>query len=154
MATLCKNCGHALVFDPEVQKMVCSACGSTFLPEEVESESKQYREDLKAESAEEIYGGQKGEFMDCYVYTCSECGGEIIINGTEASTTCVYCGNPNVVFSRIAKQKCPEFVMPFSVTKDEAIRRVRTQLRKGFFIPKEIKIFPLNAAEEYIFRTG
>ena len=144
MATLCKNCGHALVFDPEVQKMVCSACGSTFLPEEVESESKQYREDLKAESAEEIYGGQKGEFMDCYVYTCSECGGEIIINGTEASTTCVYCGNPNVVFSRIAKQKCPEFVMPFSVTKDEAIRRVRTQLRKGFFIPKEIKNFSIE----------
>ena len=131
MATLCKNCSHALVFDPAKQKMFCSACGSTFTPEEVESESKQFREDLKAEEMSEVHGGDKSQYMDCYVYACSECGGEIIINGTEASTTCVYCGNPNVVFSRIAKQKCPEFVMPFSVTKDEAIRRAREQIRKG-----------------------
>ena len=144
MATLCKNCSHALVFDPARQKMVCSACGSTFLPEEVESESKQYREDLKAEAMSEVYGGKKDQFMDCYVYACSECGGEIIINGTEASTTCVYCGNSNVVFSRIAKQKCPEFVMPFSVSKEEAIRRAREQIRKGIFVPKEIKNFSID----------
>ena len=144
MATLCKNCSHALVFDPARQKMVCSACGSTFLPEEVESESKQYREDLKAEAMSEVYGEKKDQFMDCYVYACSECGGEIIINGTEASTTCVYCGNSNVVFSRIAKQKCPEFVMPFSVTKEEAIRRAREQIRKGIFVPKEIKNFSID----------
>ncbi|MBE7070763.1 MAG: hypothetical protein E7386_09740 [Ruminococcaceae bacterium] len=144
MATLCKNCSHALVFDPRTQKMVCSACGSTFRPEEVESESKQYRENLQAEAMGEVYGGQKDDFMDCYVYACSECGGEIIINGSEASTTCVYCGNPNVVFSRIAKQKCPEFVLPFSITKDEAIRRVKDQISRGFFVPKEIKNFSVD----------
>ncbi len=144
MATLCKNCSHALMFDPAKQKMFCSACGSTFTPEEVESESKQFREDLKAEEMSEVHGGDKSQYMDCYVYACSECGGEIIINGTEASTTCVYCGNPNVVFSRIAKQKCPEFVMPFSVSKDEAIRRAREQIRKGIFVPKEIKNFSID----------
>ena len=61
------------------------------------------------------------KYMDCYVYSCSECGGEIIVNGTEASTTCVYCGNPNVVFNRNARQKCPEYVLSFSVTKEQAI---------------------------------
>ena len=141
MATLCKNCSHALVFDPSSQKLFCSACGSTFTAEEVESESKEYREDLKAESAEKVYGTKDEQFMDCYVYTCSECGGEIIINGTEASTTCVYCGNPNVVFSRIAKQKCPEFVLPFSITKQRAIELVHEKIDKGFFIPNEIKHF-------------
>ena len=141
MATLCKNCSHALVFHPSSQRLVCSACGSSFTAEEVESESKEYREDLNAESAEKIYGTKDEQFMDCYVYTCSECGGEIIINGTEASTTCVYCGNPNVVFSRIAKQKCPEFVLPFSITKERALQLVHEQIDKGFFIPKEIKQF-------------
>ena len=96
MATLCKNCSHALVFDPVSQMMFCSSCGSEFKPEEVESEAKPYRQDLNPESASGVYNSNEEEFMDCYVYSCSECGGEIIINGTEASTTCVFCGNPNM----------------------------------------------------------
>lgn len=144
MATLCKNCAHALVFDPARQKLVCAGCGSTFFPEEVESRAKAYREDLDAESINEINGTDDKDLMDCYVYTCSECGGEIIVNGTEASTTCVYCGNPNVVFSRIAKQKCPEFVLPFTITRDRAIQIVRDQLRHGMFIPREIKNFTVD----------
>ena len=144
MATLCKNCSHALVFDPTSQKLYCSSCGAYFKPEEVEAESKEYRQDLKAESMESIYNTRDKDLMDCYVYSCSECGGEIIINGTEASTTCVYCGNSNVVFSRIAKQKCPEFVMPFSITKEKALELVHKKINKGIFIPKEIKNFSID----------
>ncbi len=141
MATLCKNCGHALVFDPTSQKLVCDACGGAFAPEEIEAESMPYREDLEAVSAEKAYGEKSADTMDCYVYTCSECGGEIIINGTEASTTCVYCGNPNVVFSRISKQKRPELVLPFAITREKAIELVHKKIDKGLFIPKDIKHF-------------
>lgn len=144
MATLCKNCGHALVFDPGIQRLTCSACGSSFRAEEVEAQSKEFREDLKAEALNDVNGTDDKGLMDCYVYTCSECGGEIIINGTEASTTCIYCGNPNVVFSRIAKQKCPEFIMPFSITKEEALRIVRDRINSGFFVPKGIKRFSVD----------
>ena len=139
MATLCKNCSHALVFNPASQKLECSYCGSSFTAEEVESESKEYRQDLQAESMETVYGETDGKYMDCYVYTCAECGGEIIINGSESSTTCIYCGNPNVVFSRIARQKCPDYVLPFSITKDKAVSMVRERLKKGIFVPHKIK---------------
>ena len=71
MATLCKNCAHALVFDPRTQKLVCNSCGSTFAPEEIESEAKEYRQDLKAETAEQVYGTAEEKYMDCYVYTCA-----------------------------------------------------------------------------------
>ena len=144
MASLCKNCSHALVFDPNSQKLVCSSCGSTFLPEEIEDNSQKYREDLQAEAMEEVYGSKDGKYMDCYVYSCAQCGGEIVVNGTEASTTCIYCGNPNVVFSRIAKQKCPEFVLPFSVSKERAITLAREEIRRGFFVPKQIKNFSVD----------
>lgn len=139
MATLCKNCSHALVFNPETQKLECSSCGSSFKAEEVESESKKYRQDLQAESMDSIYGETDGKYMDCYVYTCAECGGEIIINGSESSTTCIYCGNPNVVFSRIARQKCPDYILPFSISKDKAVSMVRERLKKGIFVPSKIK---------------
>lgn len=144
MATLCKNCSHALVFDPVSQMMFCSSCGSEFKPEEVESEAKPYRQDLNPESASVVYNSNEEEFMDCYVYSCSECGGEIIINGTEASTTCVFCGNPNVVFSRIAKQKKPEFIMPFRITRGEAVMRARDTIKKGAFVPRAIKNFSID----------
>ena len=145
MATLCKNCSHALVFDPRTQLLTCSSCGSTFEPEEIESQAKEYREDLKAEAASEVYGVTDDKsLMDCYVYTCSECGGEIIVNGTEASTQCVYCGNPNVVFSRISKQKRPEFIMPFSISKEQAIVIAQKAIKKGIFVPKEIKNFSVD----------
>ena len=139
MATLCKNCSHALVFNPETQKLECSYCGSSFKAEEIESESKKYRQDLQAESMDAIYGETDGKYMDCYVYTCAECGGEIIINGSESSTTCIYCGNPNVVFSRIARQKCPDYILPFSISKDKAVSMVRERLKKGIFVPSKIK---------------
>ncbi len=139
MATLCKNCSHALVFNPETQKLECSYCGSSFSAEEVESESKKYRQDLQAESMDTVYGETDGKYMDCYVYTCAECGGEIIINGSESSTNCIYCGNPNVVFSRIARQKCPDYILPFSISKDKAVSMVRERLKKGIFVPRKIK---------------
>ena len=144
MATLCKNCAHALVFDPQTQKLECSYCGSRFKPEDVESEAKPYREDLEAEAASEVFNSKEEQLMDCYVYSCSECGGEIIINGTEASTTCIFCGNPNVVFSRIAKMRAPEFILPFRITKGEAVIRAREAISKGAFVPSGIKNFSVD----------
>ena len=144
MATLCRNCSHALVFNPASQMLECSACGSKFKAEEIEAEAKKYREDLKAEEAGKVYGSEEADLMDCYIYSCSECGGEVIINGTEASTSCIYCGNPNVVFNRIAKQKRPEFIMPFRVTKESAVSLARRKVRAGAFVPKAIKNFSID----------
>ena len=83
MATLCKNCSHALIYDPGVKKMLCTSCGSTFKAEEVESEAKKYREEERVRSRGEVYGENDEEvveeFLENYIYTCSECGGEIVI---------------------------------------------------------------------------
>lgn len=141
MITQCKNCAGQLVFDPESQMLVCDHCGSSFKPEEFDVSGKIPLWDKKAVSMNEVYGTDSEELMDCYVYTCGSCGGEIIINGSEASTKCIYCGNSAVVFSRIAKQKRPRYIIPFSVSKDEAVGAVRKLFKKGMFIPKEIKNF-------------
>ena len=76
MATLCKNCNHALVFDPAIQKMHCMYCGSAFLAEEVESEAKKFRENERVLTRGEVYGDDEviEDFLEGYVYTCSECG--------------------------------------------------------------------------------
>ena len=139
--TECKNCAGQLVFDPEKQMLVCGHCGSEFRPEEFDVTEKIPLWDKKAESMNDVYGTDSAEFMDCYVYTCGSCGGEIIINGSEASTRCIYCGNSAVVFNRISRQKRPRYIIPFRISKDEAISTVRKTFKKGLFIPKEIKNF-------------
>ena len=148
MATLCKNCGAPVVFDPVTQKVVCQTCGGSWEAEDIESTSKEYTEDRQAVSKEEILGvddSLTNEFFDCYVYTCSSCGGEININGTEVSTKCIYCGSSSVVFSRISKEKAPEFIIPFQISKEEALNAVRALFKKGIFIPKEVKNFEPTA---------
>ena len=141
MITQCKNCAGPLVFDPEAQKLVCNHCGSTFAPEEFDVSDKEELFDQKAVSMNAVYGTDEKDLMDCYVYQCASCGGEIMVNGTEASTRCIYCGNSAVVFSRIAKHKRPQYIVPFKITKEEAIDTVKNRFKSGLFIPRGIKNF-------------
>ena len=141
MITQCKNCAGQLVFDPAKQMLVCDHCGSEFRPEEFTAEEKESLYAQKAESMNDIYGTDSAELMDCYVYTCHSCGGEVIINGSEASTKCIYCGGSTVVFNRISKQKRPKYIIPFKIGKDEAVEAVRKRFKKGMFIPRDIKHF-------------
>ena len=85
------------------------------------------------------------QYMDCNIYVCDHCGGEIIVNSTEVSTYCIYCGNPAVVFNRVAKQRRPEFILPFSITKEQAVTILRARIRKSFFVPYHIKHFKPEA---------
>lgn len=141
MATLCKNCGGPLIFKPEINRMFCNHCGTDFAVSDVEITDRELLEEIKALSAKEVYGVDSEEFYDCNVYTCNQCGGEVIVNNTEVSTYCIYCGNPTVVFNRVAKQKRPEFILPFSISKDTAVSNIRSHLSRGSFVPKELKNF-------------
>ena len=139
--TRCRNCAGNLVFDPEKQRLVCDHCGSEFAPEEFGLSEKEASLDNKAEPANKVYGTDAKEFMDCYVYTCGSCGGEIMINGSEVSTKCIYCGNSAVVFSRISKQRRPKYILPFKTTREEALETVREAFKKGVFTPNAVKNF-------------
>ena len=138
MAATCKNCARPVRFDPATQKVVCDFCGGSFVPEEIE----EYGKDVLAKVVPEAI---PDEYIDSYVYCCSSCGGQIIVNGTESSTSCVYCGSPSIVFSRIIKQKRPENIIPFKITKEEALKAVKKELQGGIFIPRKIKRFKQDA---------
>lgn len=139
MATLCKNCGGSLIYSPTEHAMFCKMCGSTFRPENVVSDSKELTEDVDAVSLSDLFGIKEKSFHEFKVYTCNTCGGDIVINDTEISTFCVYCGNPSVVFKRVSKEMKPDGIVPFSISKDEAKQLIRTRLSKRSFIPSKLK---------------
>ncbi len=84
------------------------------------------------------------ETMECRIYTCTSCGAELMVNDTEASTFCAYCGQPTIVFSRVSQELTPKYILPFKITKEEALGNIRQKLGKGFLIPKEIKHFDVE----------
>ena len=137
----CKNCAGQLVFDPGTQRMVCAHCGADFSTTEVGISDSDPVVNNKPESFNEVNGTDSEEFMDCYIYTCASCGGEVIINGSEASTKCIYCGNSSVVFNRISRHKRPHGIIPFKLSQNDAVELISEQFKKGLFIPRELKNF-------------
>lgn len=140
----CPNCGGALKYDPVSKKMICEYCISYFDPEEVSDKtenSKDVKEEMAAGSEEAQFSGLDDNYMECNIYSCTSCGGELMVNGLETSTFCAYCGQPTIVFNRVSKELKPKYILPFSVTKDKAVNLIREKLNAGFFVPDEIKNF-------------
>ena len=123
MAVLCSNCSGKLIFNPASQQLECAACGSKFYPEDVK--------DINADIHSKYY--------DTRVYTCAHCGAEVITSDTEVSTFCVYCGNPSINFTRISKECRPDGIVPFQITREQAIENVKLKFQKNPIIPKEVK---------------
>lgn len=148
MVCKCPNCDGALEYSPSHQKMSCPYCGSVIKTEEInnslnlhnkegdngEFEAKHWMNQMRAQ----------GETMSCKICTCTSCAGELIVNDVEASTYCPYCGQPTIVFSRISRELKPKFIIPFKVTKEQALHLVHQKLNEGKFIPDEIKNFTVD----------
>ena len=69
-------------------------------------------------------------------YSCPSCGAELICDASTAATSCPYCGNPTVVPGQFSGALKPEFVLPFKMTKDDAVRALRAHYRGKPFLPR------------------
>lgn len=133
MILYCANCGKALVYNPAKNKMECPSCGSLF-----DAERTPEPEDT----------------MECNIYTCTACGAELAINGVESSTFCAYCGQPTIIFSRVSSEIKPKYILPFSVTKDQAVIAIRQKLKRDSLFPMRSRTLMWNGYGESISRTG
>ena len=70
------------------------------------------------------------------VYGCPSCGAELICDETTAATSCPYCGNPTVVPGQFSGVLRPDFILPFRLTKDDAVQALRAHYKGKPFLPK------------------
>ncbi len=119
----CKNCATALRFHPQKGLLECDACGSTY-------QLTEYEEPDTADDK-----------IRLELYSCTACGAKLAVNGTECSSFCSYCGQPTVIYDRVSSVKRPDCIIPFRVSKEEAVDLIRKQLSKGPFISDDIKNF-------------
>ena len=141
MICKCPSCDGALEYNPAHKKMDCPFCGNVFEPQVVmRAVSRMQMQAEKAQIVRKISDDAK-ETIECKIYACTSCGGELIVNDVEVSTFCSYCGQPTVVFSRVSRELKPKYILPFQITKDQAVNIIRAKFDRGMMVPKEIKNF-------------
>lgn len=126
----CPNCGGGLVFDPESGTYVCEYCFSKFSQEELSSENEEAKE------AGEEQPQPEQTKQTAVEYHCPSCGAEIITDETTAATFCFYCHNPIVLAGKLEGEYLPDGIIPFKITKDEAVSKFQEWIQKKKFIPR------------------
>ena len=152
----CPACTGPLHFSAETGKLTCEYCGSAYDVAEIEALYAQKEAEAAAakEAADAKADAAKADAADggwdtsglssdwgadadgLRVYGCPSCGAELICDETTAATSCPYCGNPTVVPGQFSGALKPEFVLPFRMTKDDAVRALRAHYRGKPSLPR------------------
>ncbi len=139
----CPACTGPLHFDPVTGKLVCDYCSSSYDVAEIEAlyaekdETAAQAAQAAAEEAQpEGSPWSEAEAAGLKVYNCPSCGAELIYDQTTAATSCPYCGNPTIVPGELSGALRPDWVIPFKLTKEEAIAALKAHYRKKPLLPK------------------
>ena len=137
----CPNCGGEMRFSPEKQLLVCDFCDSEFSPDEFDEKkgvnAEEHKEAAEPEQNAEREDAEK--YYDATVFTCPQCGGELISTSDTAATFCSFCGASVLLESRVSREMRPDCIIPFKKTKEECTQAYKKMLARALFVPSEMK---------------
>ena len=139
----CPNCNGPLRFDPVSSKLKCDSCGSTFTVDEIDKvffEKNQEAVSVDAEKKQqenaELLQWDEEEAKNMRAYNCPSCGAQLISDANTAATRCPYCGNPTVVPAQFEGSLKPDYVIPFKLIKEDAVKELKNFYKGKPFLPK------------------
>ena len=119
----CPNCSGNLSFDIASQKLMCDFCKTQLDPYE-------YQKTQDAEQSD-VFG--------VTVFTCPQCGGEIMTTNVTAAGFCTYCGASTILDSRMSEEKRPAHIIPFTRTKEDCRKAYSSLVKRALFAPREFR---------------
>ena len=131
----CMGCGATLKYTPATQNWKCEYCGSEFTIEDIEKYQEQSK--LRSEAESKNISIDEGHTSDKEFdsYTCKNCGAELITDGNTVATSCVYCKSTAIINNRIKGVLLPNKLIPFTKTKDDAIKAFKSCTKGKLFAP-------------------
>lgn len=160
----CPACTGPLHYSAKSGKLACDYCGSSFdvaeiealyARKEAEAAAAKQAADAKAEAAQaakaeaaEAAAASDGwdtsdlsrdwgaEADGLRVYSCPSCGAELICDQSTAATACPYCGNPAIVPGQFSGALRPDYILPFRLSKDDAVQALRAHYKGKPFLPR------------------
>lgn len=160
----CPACTGPLHYSAKSGKLACDYCGSSFDVAEIEAlyarkeaeaaaakqaadakaEAVQAAKDEAAEAAAASGGWDTSDLSRDWgaeadglrVYSCPSCGAELICDQSTAATACPYCGNPAIVPGQFSGALRPDYILPFRLSKDDAVQALRAHYKGKPFLPR------------------
>ena len=120
----CPNCGGNVHFDIASQQLACEYCQNHFDP---------YAFDTKTSD------GIESQDFEVTVFSCPQCGGEILSTDNAASGFCSFCGASTILYTRIQNEHRPNYIIPFKKTKEDCKQAYADLMKRAIFAPKELK---------------
>ncbi|MFM1654640.1 TFIIB-type zinc ribbon-containing protein [Brevibacillus sp. B_LB10_24] len=116
----CPNCGSDMVYDSETGMLSCHSCGRN---DNIDQMPDPLEKNVFSE----------GEAIE---YHCKSCGAVIITEAETTATSCSFCGSVVVLGDRLTGKLAPVSVIPFAISKEEAMQAFRKWCRNGRLTPK------------------
>ena len=124
----CPACGGNLIFSVDNQALTCSFCGGIYSPEKLYLLKTILP--LDQESADE-------NDEDKHEIICNSCGARIVADNNTSATSCAFCGSPSVIAQRLSKKFRPQYLIPFKISKEDAVAKIEEFARSGEYVPRE-----------------
>ena len=153
----CPSCTGPLHFSGASGRLECEYCGASYDVAEIEAlYAEKEKKAAEAQQATEEGGAGQGapaadggawdtsDFCEDWgaegdgmrAYGCPSCGAELICEESTAATSCPYCGNPTVVPGQFSGALRPDFIVPFKLSKEDAIKALKAHYKGKIFLPK------------------
>ena len=153
----CPSCTGPLHFSGASGRLECEYCGASYDVAEIEAlYAEKEKKAAEAQQATEEGGAGQGapaadggawdtsDFCEDWgaegdgmrAYGCPSCGAELIYEESTAATSCPYCGNPTVVPGQFSGALRPDFIVPFKLSKEDAVKALKSHYKGKFFLPK------------------
>ncbi len=133
----CPSCTGPLHFAGASGMLECDHCGTRYAVEEIErmQQDKEARA-AAAWDASRLSGDWGADADAMRAYACPSCGAELLCDGSTAASSCPYCGNPTVVPGKLSGALKPDFVIPFRLSREDAVSALKKHCRGKPFLPR------------------
>jgi len=124
----CPECGANMAFEGSTGILFCEGCRHK---EKIEGYQKDW-DTFKNQFHTAAFGDEEAR-----QYQCRKCGAVLVTDNHTAADTCCFCGSSMTSGGRISGDYAPSKVIPFTVSRKEAVKAFQKWRRKLIFSPKD-----------------
>lgn len=135
----CPCCGGEMTYDISKQKLTCPYCDTSFDVETLQTFEKEIQQNYthQMKRNEEVHDSLNDE--DYIIYSCEQCGGQIITERQTIASICPYCHSPVVFNKNVENEFKPDYIIPFQFDNEAAKTKFQQYLAIQKFIPRSLK---------------